>query len=182
MIHPLADVHTENIGEGTLVWQFAIILEGAVIGNNCNINCHTFIESDVSIGNNVTVKSGVYLWNGITVEDDVFIGPGAVFTNDLTPRSNQYIKAVSTLIKKGASIGANASILAGITIGEFAMVGMGAVVTKNIPAHALVYGNPATIKGWVDEYGRKLSVHENDTWISEDNIIYQQSDFGLARI
>ena len=182
MIHPLAQVQSKNIGEDTQVWQFAIILEGAVIGKNCNINCHTFIENDVVIGDNVTIKSGVYLWDGITVEDNVFIGPSAVFANNLHPRSKQYCEGIPTLIKRGASIGANASILPGITIGEYAMIGMGAVVTKDVPSHALVFGNPATIKAWVDENGKKLSLQGNGIWFSADNIFYKETDTGLTRL
>src|SRR5438309_9551830 len=112
-IDPSAIVQTEKIGEGTVVWQFAIILKGAVIGENCNINCHTFIENDVVIGNNVTVKSGTYIWDATRIEDDVFLGPNVVFTNDLRPRSRQRVKYPITKIAKGASIGANSTILAG---------------------------------------------------------------------
>lgn len=163
MIHPLADVQSENIGSGTLIWQFAVVLKGAVIGENCNINCHTFIENDVIIGNNVTVKSGVYIWDGIKIEDDVFIGPAVVFTNDVRPRSKQRKPFEPTIIKKGASLGANTTILGGITIGEHSMTGLGSVVTKDIPAHALVYGNPAKIMGWIDKDGNKLiKMNENE--------------------
>jgi UDP-2-acetamido-3-amino-2,3-dideoxy-glucuronate N-acetyltransferase len=144
MIHHLADVHTKNIGRDTKIWQFAIVLEGATIGNNCNINCHTFIENDVKIGNNVTVKSGVFLWDGITIEDDVFIGPNVTFTNDKYPKSKIYPDAFqNTIIKKGASIGANATILGGISIGKNALIGAGSVVTKSIPDNELWMGNPA---------------------------------------
>ena len=144
MIHELSDCKSVNIGENTNVWQFCVILPKAIIGNNCNICAHVLIENDVTIGNNVTVKSGVQLWDGITVEDNVFIGPNATFTNDLFPRSKVYPeKFERTIVKKGASIGANATILAGITIGENAMIGAGSVVTKSIPAGEVWYGNPA---------------------------------------
>lgn len=144
MIHSLADVQSQNIGEGTNVWQFCIILKNAEIGKNCNINCQVLIENNVTIGNNVTIKPGVQIWDGITIEDDVFIGPNATFTNDLFPKSkNKYFKLEETLIKKGASIGANATILAGITIGENALIGAGSVVTKNVPANEIWVGNPA---------------------------------------
>jgi len=143
-IHPLADVHTRHIGEGTTIWQFCVILERAKIGNTCNINCHVFIENDVVIGNNVTIKSGVQIWDGITIEDHVFIGPNATFTNDLNPRSKQYPeKFLRTIIKAGASIGANATILPGITIGENAMIGAGSVVLKDVPPNTVWVGNPA---------------------------------------
>ena len=152
MIHPSADVQSKNIGEGTSVWQFAIVLPGAVIGKNCNINCHTFIENDVKIGDSVTIKSGVFVWDGIEIEDDVFVGPGATFVNDKFPKSKVYPEAFQRIkICKGASIGANATILGGITIGEHAMVGAGSVVTKDVPAFALVYGNPAKVMGSTDE-------------------------------
>ena len=177
-IHPLADVQTSSIGDDTTVWQFAVILKGAVIGSNCNINCHTFIEDDVIIGNNVTVKSGVYIWNGLRIDDDVFIGPAVVFTNDLRPRSKQHGPALHTTIKKGASLGANSTILAGITIGKYAMTGIGSVVTKSIPDHALVYGNPARIMGWVDENGNKLSALEDGKWVSANGKIYSKTDEG----
>lgn len=149
-IHEKADVQTQTIGEETRIWQYSIILAGAKIGTNCNINAHCFIENDVVIGNNVTVKCGVYLWDGITIEDDVFIGPNATFTNDKYPRSKVYPdKFIRTTIREKATIGANATILCGITIGENAMVGAGSVVTKNVPAGELWYGNPAKSHGKV---------------------------------
>ncbi|MCC0089150.1 acyltransferase [Aeromonas veronii] len=145
-IHPLSDVHSSSIGIGTRIWQYSIILEGAVIGENCNICAHTLIESDVIVGNNVTIKSGVYLWDGITIENNVFLGPSVSFTNDKYPRSKVYPdKYMRTYIKEGASLGANATILPGITIGKNSMVGAGAVVTKDVPDNVLVIGNPAKI-------------------------------------
>lgn len=144
MIHKLADVQSENIGHGTTVWQFCVILKNAQIGENCNINCNVFIENNVTIGNNVTIKSGVQIWDGIAIEDNVFIRPNATFTNDLKPRPKQYpLQFMETVIKKGASIGANATILPGITIGENAMVGAGSVVLKDVPADTVWAGNPA---------------------------------------
>ncbi len=143
-IHPLADVQTTSIGNGTTIWQFCVILKNAIIGENCNINCQVFIENNVIIGNNVTVKPGVQIWDGITIEDNVFIGPNATFTNDLFPKSkNIDFDLKQTLIKKGASIGANATILAGLTIGENALIGAGSVVTKDVPANEIWVGNPA---------------------------------------
>ena len=143
-IHPLADVQTEKIGENTSVWQFCVVLPNAQIGDNCNINCQVFIENDVKIGNNVTIKPGVQIWDGLRIEDNVFIGPNVTFTNDRYPRSKQYPEEFQqTLIKKGASIGANATILGGITIGENALIGAGSVVTKDVPANELWVGNPA---------------------------------------
>ncbi len=148
--HNQSLVESNQIGDNTRVWAFAHILSNAVIGDDCNICDHTFIENDVLIGNRVTVKCGVQLWDGTTVEDDVFIGPNATFTNDLFPRSKQYPEQFArTVIRKGASIGANATILPGLTIGQYAMVGAGSVVTKNIPPFAVVVGNPARITGYV---------------------------------
>jgi UDP-2-acetamido-3-amino-2,3-dideoxy-glucuronate N-acetyltransferase len=158
MIHSTAEVQTSNIGSDTSVWQFAVILKGAKIGANCNINSHTFIENDVIVGNNVTIKAGVYIWDGITIEDNVFVGPNATFTNDKYPRSKQYPDFFQrTRLEKGCSIGANATILGGVTIGKYAIVGAGSVVTKDVPDYALVRGNPAKVVGKVDDKGNKLS-------------------------
>ena len=145
-IHPSSDVQSKQIGEGTRVWQYVVILPGAVIGRDCNICSHCFIENKVVVGDRVTVKCGVQLWDGITLEDDVFVGSNATFTNDLEPRSrNTNAKLLPTLVKKGASVGANANILPGLTIGEGAMVGAGSVVTKDVPPGCKVVGNPARI-------------------------------------
>ena len=149
-IHPLSDVKSKNIGQKTKVWQYSVIFPQAVIGENCNICAHTMIENDVQIGNNVTIKSGVYVWDGITLEDNVFIGPSVTFTNDKKPRSKQYPdEFLKTIVEQGASIGGNATILPGIRIGRNALVGAGAVVTKDVPENAIVVGNPAIIKGYV---------------------------------
>jgi UDP-2-acetamido-3-amino-2,3-dideoxy-glucuronate N-acetyltransferase len=149
--HQHALVESENIGEGTRVWAFAHILPGARVGRDCNLCDQTFLENDVVLGDRVTVKCGVQLWDGVTVEDDVFIGPNATFTNDPFPRSMQHLqkeKLTRTLIKRGASIGANATILPGLVVGEGAMVGAGAVVTRDVPPHAIVVGNPARITAY----------------------------------
>ncbi len=167
MIHSTAEVQTRKIGRGTLIWQYSVILRNAQIGCDCNINCHTFIENDVIIGDNVTVKSGVYIWDGLRIENDVFIGPNVTFTNDLYPRSKKRRKSIRTVLGQGASIGANSSVLAGVRIGQYAMVGMGSVVTKDVPDHALVYGCPAEIRGWVDEGGNRLTRADGDIWRSE---------------
>ncbi|MFC5705277.1 acyltransferase [Aeromonas eucrenophila] len=150
-IHPQSDVQSINIGEGTRVWQYSVIFENAVIGQDCNICAHTLIENDVVIGDRVTVKSGVYIWNGITIENDVFIGPCVTFTNDKNPRSKNYPDVfLKILIKNNASVGANATLLPGITIGKYAMVGAGAVVTKDVPDYAVVIGNPAKITRYIE--------------------------------
>ena len=149
-VHSTADVQTKQIGSGTKVWQYSVVLPGARLGENCNICAHCFIENDVFIGNNVTVKSGVYLWDGIVVEDDVFIGPNVTFTNDKYPKSKVYPeKFQKTLIKSGASIGANSTILGGVTIGENAMIGAGSLVNKDIPSGQLWYGSPAGHRGTI---------------------------------
>jgi acetyltransferase-like isoleucine patch superfamily enzyme len=145
-IHPLADVKSTRIGKDTRVWQFAVVFDGAVIGENCNICAHTLVENGVTVGNNVTVKSGVFLWEGTVIADNVFIGPNATFTNDAMPRSKVYPEKFSGInVKQGASIGANATILPGVTIGEEAMVGAGAVVVADVPDRAVVVGNPAKV-------------------------------------
>lgn len=157
--HKKALIETKKIGEGSHIWAFTHILPKAIIGTNANIGDHCFIENDVVIGNNVTIKCGVYLWDGIRLYDDVFIGPAAVFTNDLYPRSkNLDYTQRKTVVKKGASIGANVTMLAGVTIGSYALAGAGAVVTKDIPDFALVYGNPAQIHGYVCVCTKKIDV------------------------
>lgn len=163
MIHPLADVQTQQIGAGTSIWQFCVVLRGARIGSDCNLCAHVLVENDVQIGNRVTVKSGVQLWDGVTVEDDVFIGPNVTFTNDLVPRSKRYPESFArTIIKQGASVGANSTIVAGHTIGEYALIGAGSVITKDIPPHTVWYGNPATQRGYVTKDGVLLDMNKKD--------------------
>lgn len=162
-VHSLADVQAQKIGKGTRIWQFSVVLADAVIGENCNLNCHTFIENDVIIGNNVTLKSGVYLWDGIRVGNNVFIGPNATFVNNPYPRSQQYPeKHVGVTIAEGVSIGANATIMGTIHIGNYAMIGAGSVVTKNIPPFQLWHGNPAKHKGYVTRTGEVLNFNLED--------------------
>ena len=149
-IHPTSDIQSGNIGQDTVIWQFCIVLPGAIIGTNCNINAYCFIENDVIIGNNVTVKCGVSIWDGIQIEDNVFIGPNVTFINDKTPRSQIFPeKYIGAYIEKGASIGANSTIMGGIRIGRYAMIGAGSMVTKGIPDNTLWYGNPARNMGYV---------------------------------
>ncbi len=141
MIHELSDVKSKNVGEGTNIWQYCVVLPNAVIGKNCNICSHCFIENDVKIGNDVTIKNGVYLYDGITIEDGVFVGPNATFCNDRYPKSkNKNFKLEPILIKKGASIGANVTLLPGVTIGENALVAAGAVVAKDVADNCIYKG------------------------------------------
>lgn len=156
MIHPSADVQSSHIGEDSTIWQFVVVLPGAVIGHKCNINAHCLIENDVHIGDNVTVKCGVFLWDGIVLEDNVQVGPGVTFTNDLYPRAKQKFTLLRTTVKSGASIGANATIIGGITIGEYAMIGAGSVLTRSVPNNTLWVGNPARQVGYVCNCGNKL--------------------------
>lgn len=182
MIHPLADVKSKKVGEGTRIWQYSVVCEGAQIGQNCNINCHTFIEGKVVIGNNVTVKSGVHIWDGVIILDDVFIGPSVIFTNDLNPRSQDYKPFVKTLVKNGASLGAGSILKAGITVGEYSLIGLGAVVTKDVPDYALVYGNPARIKGWVDKKGIPLKPLGNGKWKSSEGELFEEFEKSIRKI
>jgi acetyltransferase-like isoleucine patch superfamily enzyme len=144
-VHDLALVEADEIGARTRIWAFSHVMPGARIGEDCNLCDHTYVEGDVIVGDRVTIKSGVYLWDGVRLEDDVFVGPQATFTNDRFPRSKRPFTCPSTTVRRGASIGAGAVVLPGITVGERAMVGAGAVVTKDVPADAVVVGNPARV-------------------------------------
>lgn len=173
-VHPTAIVEDGAvIGDETKIWHFAHIRTGARIGKNCNIGKDVYIDINVEIGDNVKIQNGVSIYRGVKIENDVFIGPYAVFTNDLYPRSfNREWKIVPTLIKKGASIGANATIVCGVTIGEYAMIAAGAVVTRDVPPHGLVMGNPARLKGFVCYCGKPL---RNQDIIEKrpDKVIYK---------
>ena len=170
--HPTALVETDSIGAGTRIWAFVHVLKGARIGRDCNLGDHSFIENDVRVGHRVTLKNGVAIWTGVVLEDDVFIGPSAVFTNDLFPRSPRLSQVarrystvghwrVGTRVKRGASIGANATIKCGVTIGRFAMIGAGTVVTSDVPDHALVVGVPGRVRGWVCDCGTPFKLNED---------------------
>ncbi len=168
-IHETADVQSELIGPGTKIWQSVVVLSGARIGADVNICAHCFVENDVVIGDRVTVKSGVYLWDGVRLDNDVFVGPNVTFTNDKYPRSKVYPdEFMLTHVEEGASIGAGAVLLPGITIGRGAMVGAGSVVTKSVPPYAIVYGSPARITGYVENItlagqaaGRDIRAHQD---------------------
>lgn len=179
-VHKLADVAQSEIGEGSRVWQYAVILKGAKIGKDCNVCAHTLIEGDVTIGGRDTIKSGVFVWDGTRIEDDIFVGPNTTFTNVRHPRSRQYPEQFDGItIKRNASIGANATLLPGITIGEFAMVGAGAVVTKDVPAYAVVVGNPAKVIRFISkEINKSCQVIEMP---NDKNTIRQASNFYAAR-
>jgi len=170
-VHPNGICESKNIGKDTKIWAFAHVLPNAVIGENCNICDQTFIENDVKIGNNVIIKCGVQIWDGIEIENNVFIGPNVTFTNDKFPRSKQYPdQFLKTKIEKGASLGANCTILPGIIIGQNAMVGAGSVVTHSIPANAIVVGNPANIVGYVNSQNIETNFIEKK---EEDNKIIE---------
>lgn len=170
-IHSHAICESKNIGDGTRIWAFAHVLPGARLGRECNVCDNVFIENDVIVGDRVTIKCGVQLWDGVTIEDDVFIGPNVTFTNDPFPRSKQYPERFSrTVIKKGASIGANVTILPCLTIGTNAMIGAGAVVTRSVPPNAIVVGNPARITGFVETKRNDIEVRSaKETVEGNDN-------------
>ena len=155
--HPTALVESDRIGEGTRIWAFCHVMAGAVIGRDCNVGDHAYIEGGVVIGDDVVIKNGVSVWDGVTLEDRVFVGPNAAFTNDLLPRAKVRRAAWDrTLVREGASIGANATLVCGTTIGRFALIGAGAVVTRDVPDFALVMGNPGRVAGYVCRCGQRL--------------------------
>lgn len=161
--HPTAVIDEGcSIGRGTKIWHFSHIMPNCIIGENCNLGQNVVVSPQVVLGNNVKVQNNVSIYTGVICEDDVFLGPSMVFTNVINPRSavSRRSEYKTTLVRRGASIGANATIICGIEIGEYAFVAAGAVVTKNVPAYALVVGNPARQKGWMSEYGQKLHFNE----------------------
>ncbi len=162
MIHPLSDCKNRNIPESTNIWQFCVIFPDCRIGENCNVCANVLVENNVTIGDNVTIKSGVQIWDGVTIEDNVFVGPNVTFTNDLVPRSKVHTTYSKTLIRKGASIGANSTVVAGHVIGEYAFIGAGSVVTKDIPANTVWYGNPIRQRGYITDDGVLLDMNKKD--------------------
>ncbi|MBK9660879.1 MAG: N-acetyltransferase [Chitinophagaceae bacterium] len=173
-----------QVGDGTKIWHFSHVMPGCVIGNNCNIGQNVVVSPKVTLGNNVRVQNNVSIYEGVICEDDVFLGPSMVFTNVINPRSavSRKHEYLQTLVRKGASIGANATIVCGNEIGEYAFIGAGAVVTKPVPAYALVIGNPARQTGWMSEYGHKLQFDaEGKAVCSESGTIYQLQDGRMLR-
>ena len=162
--HPTAVVESEMIGEGTKIWHFAHVRRGAKIGKNCNIGKSVYIDTDAEIGSNVKIQNFVSVYKGVKIEDDVFVGPSATFTNDLYPRAFIWDEehVLATRICRGSSIGANATIVCGITIGEYAMIGAGSVVAEDVPSYALILGNPGRQRGWVCRCGRRLNTVLHD--------------------
>ncbi|MFZ1495985.1 MAG: acyltransferase [Saprospiraceae bacterium] len=174
-----------DIGSGTKIWHFCHIMSGAVIGKNCNIGQNVMIASQVKIGNNVKIQNNVSIYTGVVCEDDVFLGPSMVFTNVINPRSevNRKEEYLPTLVKKGATIGANASIVCGNVIGQYAFIGAGAVITKNVKDYALMVGNPARQTGWISEYGVKLNFDENGkAFCSASYQVYQLLDNEVKKL
>lgn len=183
-IHPTAIVETDTIGEATKIWAYTHVMKGVLIGKNCNIGDHTFIETGAVVGNYVTIKNGNMIWEGVTLEDGVFVGPHVFFTNDLYPRSPRLPQAKkryenrdwleTTLIRTGASLGAGAVILAGNRVGQFAMVAAGAVVTRDVPPYTIVAGNPARAKGWVCQCGMRLEFVDRKAVCKTCGLAYDQ--------
>ena len=173
-VHPQAIVESQAIGAGTRVWAFSHIMKTAQLGRNCNVGEQCYIESGVVIGDDVVVKNGVALWDGVTIEDGAFLGPNCVFTNDQNPRSKIFKSPVPTLVREGASIGANATILCGVEIGCYATVGAGAVVTRSVPDFALVVGNPARLYAYVCRCGQKLDFNSRQEAICDCGASYMK--------
>lgn len=182
--HPTAVIDEGcSIGTGTKIWHFSHIMPGCKIGENCNIGQNVVISPEVVLGKNVKVQNNVSIYTGVTCEDDVFLGPSMVFTNVVNPRSavNRRGQYLTTLVKKGASIGANATIVCGHNIGRFAFIGAGAVVTKEVPDYALVIGNPARQTGWMSEYGHKLNFNKEGKAVCPESSEVYQLENGVVR-
>ncbi|MHB8217435.1 MAG: acyltransferase [Candidatus Sulfotelmatobacter sp.] len=178
-VHPQAIVETRDIGTGTRVWAFSHVMKDVRLGANCNVGEHCYLEAGVVIGDDVVIKNGVALWEGVVVENRAFLGPNCVFTNDLFPRSKVFNERIRTSVREGASIGANATILCGIEIGRYSLIGAGSVVTRNVPDFALVTGNPARLRGYVCSCGEKLSFLANGSANCVCGLTYQRQEFGI---
>jgi len=185
-IHPTAIIDPGAvIGDGTRIWHFCHVMPGAVIGDGCNLGQNVFADNNTRIGNGVKIQNNVSVYNGVTLEDDVFIGPSVVFTNVINPRSfvERKTEFRPTLVKKGASIGANATVICGIVIGEFAMIGAGAVVTGNVPAHAVMIGNPARQTGWISDTGINLELDEKGkAFCNVENAWYELTENKITKL
>jgi acetyltransferase-like isoleucine patch superfamily enzyme len=190
-VHPQAIVESGTVGAGTRVWAFAHVCKAAIVGTNCNIGEACYIEGGSRIGNNVTVKNGAMIWEGVQIADDAFIGPGVVFTNDLRPRSPRFEVVRHKYAGKGwlsptkvgrcAAIGANAAVTCGITIGEFAMIGAGSMVTGDVPPHALAFGNPARVRGHVCVCGERLAFRKNAATCGNCGVKFRKSGKEVLR-
>ncbi len=178
-VHPQAIVESSDIGIGTRVWAFSHVMRDVRLGKNCNIGEHCYLESGVVVGNDVVIKNGVALWEGVNIEDQVFLGPNCVFTNDLFPRSKIFNRRISTFVRKGASIGANATILCGVEIGRYSLIGAGSVVTHNVPEFALVLGNPARARAYVCRCGEKLEFSTLGGATCSCGLVYQRHEQGV---
>jgi len=181
-VHERGLCESESVGKGTRVWAFAHVMKGATIGEGCNVGGGAFVESGVVIGDRVTIKNGVQIYDKVTIEDDVFLGPNMIFTNDMNPRA-AFKKPVDeflpTLVKTGVSIGANATIVCGVTLGEHAFIGAGTVVIRDVPAHAMMVGNPAKQIGWMCVCGGKLGETEGTFWCADCDRNYELGELGL---
>lgn len=182
-IHPRALCESEHVGAGTRIWAFAHVLPGARIGSDCNLGDHTFVEGGAWLGDRVTLKNGVCVWDRVTLEDDVFVGPNAVFTNDLVPRAAPHKSSpeqwLPTLVRSGAAIGANATVVCGVIVGPHALVGAGTVVAHDVPAHAVVVGNPARHVGWLCSCGERLDESPTNRWVCRCGHTYRMGAYGL---
>lgn len=176
-VHPHALVESDDIGKDTRIWAFAHVLKNVKIGEDCNICDGCFVESGVTIGDRVTIKNGISIWEGVTLESDVFLGPNCVFTNDMFPRSKAHHSSwITTLVKQGASIGANATIICGIELGRYCLIGAGAVVTKSVPDFALVTGNPARFRYWISKSGEKLNFNDDGIAVDSNGCKYKLNE------